>query len=98
MSRTRPTRDEVIRAVVDSVKTIAPDVGSVDASTHLLGPRAVVDSVGFVTLLIEIEQQLASAVDLSNALMECGDLTAPSHPFATVGALTAHVESLLDGR
>jgi acyl carrier protein len=95
MNRVTPSRSEILDVIVNAIRTIAPDAVRVDATTHLLGPSAVLDSVGFVTLLIAIEQSLASAVDLSSSLMEQDATAEADNPFRTVASLTDHIERLL---
>ena len=95
MSASQPSRAEVLEAIITSVATVAPDVGHVDATTHLLGPSAVFDSVGFITLLIAIEQRLNGSVDLSSSLMAQDAVPEAENPFLTVGSLTDHVGQLL---
>ena len=93
-----PTRNEIIRAVVDTIGVVNPDVGTVDADTRLLGPNAVLDSAGFVTLLVALEENLESAVDLSASFLEQDDVDAPGHPFSKVGVLADHIVRLLSNR
>jgi acyl carrier protein len=93
-----PTRNEVIRAVIDSVGVVSPDVGAVNAESHLLGPNAVVDSAGFVTLLIALEENLENAVDLSTSFLEQNDVEDAEHPFSTIGLLADHIIGLLSNR
>ena len=90
-----PTRNELLRTVIESVKGVRPDAAGVGADTHLLGPNAVLDSVGFVTLLIAVEGNLGNAVDLSTSFLEQNGVDAAGSPFSTVGLLADHIGALL---
>jgi hypothetical protein len=89
------TRDQIFAIVRDTLTAVAPDAGPVADDTRLLGSQAAIDSVGFVTLLVSLEQNLDNAVDLSASFMAQGDIDEGRNPFRTVGALTAHVHDLL---
>jgi acyl carrier protein len=92
------TRNEIVKTVIDSVGVVMPDLVSVNADTHLVGPDAVLDSVGFVTLLIALEENLADAVDLSASFLELNDIGEAGDPFSTVGSLADHIIGLLSKR
>jgi hypothetical protein len=89
------TRDAIVSAIADAVAAVSPDSGAVDETTYLLGSYAIVDSVGFITLLITLEQNLKNAVDLSASFIEQGHLEEAKNPFLTVGSLANHIHTLL---
>jgi len=93
-----PSRNEIVRAVIDLVGVVSPDVGAVNAETHLLGPNAVLDSAGFVTLLVALEENLENTVDLSTSFLDQNDVEEAEHPFSTVGLLADHIIGLLSNR
>lgn len=87
--------DDVLSLVIDTVATVAPTVGRVGAESPLIGGRAVLDSVGLVTLLVTLEQRLDNAVDLSALFMGQADPDAPENPFRTVASLADHLRRSL---
>jgi len=91
----RPNRDTIVSVIADTVATVSPDSGPVDESTYLLGSYAILDSVGFITLLVTLEQNLSNAVDLSASFIEQGHLEETRNPFLTVGSLANHIHTLL---
>ena len=92
------TRNELLSLVSDTIANVSPNVGAVTAEVPLTGAGAVLDSVGFVTLLVSVEQELGGAVDLATSFMAQGDPDAPENPFRTVGSLADHVQSLLSAQ
>ena len=95
MNQTGPlNEDEIRRAVVESVKTVAPDVGPVGKDTFLAGSEAILDSVGFITLLVDLEGRLGNGVELSSSFMEYDGADEATSPFRTVDALVAHIQRL----
>lgn len=91
-----PGLDEtsLVRVVREAIAEVVPGVDQVEESTPLIGEGAVVDSVGFVTLLVAIEQQLEGRVDLAASFLEQGTADNPTNPFRTVGALVRHLRVL----
>jgi acyl carrier protein len=93
------TKDDLVRVVVDSLKAIRPDADTVfGADTQLVGPQAVLDSVGLVTLLVALEESLDNSVDLSASFLEPDDSEDGPDPFSTVGSLADHISGLVAGR
>jgi acyl carrier protein len=92
------SRDDLVRAIATAIKAVAPNAASVDASTRLMGQHAAVDSVGFVTLLVQLEQDLGNGVDLSTSFLEQSSVDESSNPFRTVGSLADHLRHLISVR
>jgi hypothetical protein len=85
------TRDRIESVIVDTLASIRPELPRPASSTTLIGEQAVVDSVGFITLLVAIEQNLDGAVDLSASFMEQSASDDAQNPFRTLGSLTDHI-------
>jgi hypothetical protein len=95
MTQTGPlSKDHIRNAVVESVKTVAPDAGPVGNDTYLSGSAAILDSVGFVTLLVDLEGRLGNSVDLSGSFMAQDGVDEASSPFRTVDSLVTHIQHL----
>jgi hypothetical protein len=90
--------NEHIPVVIDAVKAVRPDAGTVGEQTRLVGAGALLDSVGLVSLLINLEQRLDNAVDLASSLMASASVVEEEHPFRTVGTLADHIHQLLAAR
>jgi hypothetical protein len=86
---------ELLSAVIDAVATIRPDVSVVGKQTRLIGPGALLDSVGLVSLLINLEQRFDNVVDLASSFMANASVAEEEHPFGTVGAVAEHIHQLL---
>lgn len=87
------THGDLVRAVSTAVEKVWPQAiaagGKLHEATALLGAGAVIDSIGFVTLVIEIEQDLG--VDLSESFADSAAADPASNPFRTLGTLAAHI-------
>jgi acyl carrier protein len=89
------TRNELLALVTNAIVNVSPGVSAVTAEVPITGAGAVLDSVGFVTLLVSIEQELGGAVDLAASFMAQEDTNGTENPFRTVGSLVDHLQSLL---
>lgn len=83
-----------IAAVVESVLAVAPDARDVGSDTCLVGSQAILDSIGFVTLLVALEQRLGNGIDLSTAFLSQDAVDEASNPFRTVGSLAVYIRRL----
>src|SRR5262245_5032375 len=64
---------EVRSVVAATLQSVRPDVEGIGDDTLLLGTGAVLDSVGFVSLLVGLEQNLGNGMDLASSFLEQGD-------------------------
>jgi len=88
------SKDEILVVLEDTFASIQPDVANVNLDTQLLGNEADIDSVGFVSLLVTLEQRLPVQVDLATSFMETQDGDDSVNPFKSIGSLMNHIHSL----
>ncbi|HTQ03956.1 MAG TPA: hypothetical protein VMI54_08860 [Polyangiaceae bacterium] len=78
-----------LREVFEQTGTEAP--AKVGDETVLVGTDAVLDSLGIVQLIVEIEQRVEGAHGVSITLASDKAMSQRNSPFRTVGVLTDHV-------
>ncbi len=83
-----------VSVVIESIHDVAPHLEPVAESTSLIGVNAILDSVGFISLLVAIEQRLEGRVDLATDFLEHGTTIDDSNPFCTVATLAHHLDRL----
>ena len=67
-------------------------------TTRLVGPQSVLDSLGLVTLIVEVEDRLESSHAVSLTLADDRAMSQTRSPFLTVQSLSEYVGSrLADG-
>lgn len=71
-----------------------PDPASLTEATRLIGEGAVLDSLGLVTAVLEIEQRLADQHDVVLVLADERAMSQKHSPFRSVGALADYVLKL----
>ena len=69
----------------------AQDPVVVDENTVIVGKDAVIDSVGVVSLIVDIEQRLEMDFNVSVTLANDKAMSQRSSPFRTAGVLAEHV-------
>lgn len=82
--------------VADALRGILAQQGkpvppTLDGNTTLFGPGGLLDSMGLVTLIVEVEQALADRFALTMTLADDRAMSQRSSPFRTVGTLAEYI-------
>ena len=89
----------VLSSLVETVAEIDPEneieTNTLNESTHLLGRQAVLDSMGLVTLIVNVEQQLQQDHAISITIADERALSQKNSPFRTVKALSDYITLLI---
>ena len=67
-----------------------------DESTYLLGHRSVIDSLGLVTLIIDVEQKLSDEYGISITIADERAMSRERSPFRTVKTLSEYIDILIE--
>lgn len=98
MSEIELTRPKTVSLILDCIANIPGAAGTVrDGSSDelpLLGPGSTLDSIGLVTLIVDVEQRLADEYDVSVTLASENAMSRRQSPFRTVGALADYISEL----
>jgi acyl carrier protein len=78
-----------IRTVFEQTGEPAPQ--NLTSDTVLVGPDAVIDSLGVVSLIVEVEQIVEGEFATSIILANEKAMSAKNSPFRTVGVLAEHI-------
>ena len=68
-----------------------PVPAALDAGTALFGTNGILDSMGLVTLIVEVEQTLADRFDITITLADDRAMSQRSSPFRSVGTLADYI-------
>ncbi len=99
-SNTVVDRSTLLNIVVNALDATLAGQGDatpseIDDSTVLFGRDGLLDSLGLVTTVVEIESKILSEFDASVVLADDRAMSQRNSPFRTVGTLTDHILSLL---
>ena len=89
-------RSEAYEIVLTSLREVFAQAGtdvpaSMTEETVLVGNDAVLDSLGVVQLIVEVEQRVEQAHGISVTLANDKAMSQRNSPFRTVGVLAEHV-------
>lgn len=89
-------RNDAYQIVLASLNEVFAQAGteppaSVTDDTVLVGADPVIDSLGVVSLIVEVEQRVEQEHGISITLANDKAMSQKNSPFRTVGVLTDHV-------
>ncbi len=102
MSKPTPlSRTEIAALVLSSLQDVLSQRGGsptepMGESTHLIGSGGVLDSLGLVTLIVDLEQKLADEYGLPLTLADERAMSQTNSPFRTIRALADHIRLLVE--
>jgi len=83
-----------LQDVLQELEIPVPTDPAPGPETALLGGRSVLDSLGLVRLVLEVEQRLEERFDLSVSLADERAMSQQRSPFRTIGTLAEYVAVL----
>ena len=91
---------DIVKACLkEGLEQAGTPVERIDEDTVIVGPSAVLDSIGVVSLIVDIEQRLQMDHDVAVTLANEKAMSQKNSPFRTVGVLSTHViESIQQGQ
>jgi len=98
-------RSEIVEMVISSLEDAlamadgdAPNPADLGEDTRLIGRKGVLDSMGLVTLIVDVEQRLEEEYDVVVVLADERAMSQKHSPFRSVGSLTDYVCQLVEGQ
>lgn len=94
-----PDSEGVAALVIAGVEEVLAQHGTtaqgIGLNTRLVGRGAVLDSLGLVTLIVDLEQRIEDEFGASLTLANERAMSQVNSPFRSVGSLAEHVHGLL---
>ena len=95
---------DVTALVIDSLNEVLslmdekdkPQITTLDESTRLIGSKAVLNSLGLVSLIVDIEQKLSDDYEISVTIADDRAMSQEKSPFRTVGSLAEYISVLIN--
>jgi acyl carrier protein len=81
----------VLSALREAVDQNGGDVAGITDETVIVGPAAVIDSIGVVSLIVDIEQRLEMDYQVSVTLANDRAMSQRNSPFRTATVLADHI-------
>ncbi len=100
---TSASRAQITEIVVDSLRELlllggngnSAQSGDITEETRLIGRDSVLDSMGLVNLIVEIEQRLEDEFDISLVLADDRAMSQKNSPFRSVQSLSDYIYQLI---
>jgi acyl carrier protein len=95
-------RDTVVALIASSLRDlyeqngISNADGDLSEDTRLIGRHAALDSLGLVTLIVDLEQKIEETFDVALTLANERAMSQKNSPFLTVGSLATYICALID--
>ena len=88
---------EIVTACLkDVLDQAGTPVEKITDETIIVGPEAVLDSIGVVSLIVDIEQRLQMEHDITVILASEKAMSQKNSPFRSVGVLASHILESID--
>jgi acyl carrier protein len=92
---------EIASLVVSSLRDVLSQrnessLDSVGESTYLIGRGSVLDSLGLVTLIVDVEQRLDQEYGVSLTLADDQAMSRRNSPFRSVQSMSDYIYSLIE--
>jgi acyl carrier protein len=101
-NRSDINRSQIAQLVISSLQEVldmgngtSPAVEDIGTGTSLIGREAVLDSMGLVNLIVEIEQRLEEDYGVVVILADERAMSQKKSPFHSVGSLTDYICQLI---
>lgn len=94
-------RNAVLALITESLRDLYEQNGVTtdsepDEGTYLIGRRALLDSLGLVTLIVDLEQKIEETFDVTLTLANERAMSQKNSPFLTVGSLADYICALIN--
>lgn len=96
-------RSKITGMVISSLQDVlimnngdSAKLATIGEDTHLIGRQSVLDSMGLVTLIVELEQLLEEEYDVAVVLADERAMSQKNSPFRSVQTLTDYVCRLIE--
>jgi acyl carrier protein len=87
--------DLILETARDYIQSMGGEAAGLDAESRLFGPSGVVDSLGLVAILVELEQKLNERSGQPLALMDERAMSQACSSFRTPRSLAEYAVTLL---
>jgi acyl carrier protein len=93
------TRAEIVSIIVERLRDLDPVAQStpttdISEKTALFGPEGILDSLGLVALIVDVEEAIAERSGVAITLGDDRAVSQRSSPFRTVGSLAEYISTL----
>ena len=88
-------RKKISKIIFSSLENMDLDI-NIDEKTELFSKNGVLDSLGLVNLLVEIEQEIEDQFDVSVVIADEKAMSQKNSPFKSIDSLVDYIQELIN--
>ena len=88
------TKETLINIVIEETKALIDN--DENLNTALLGAEGILDSMGLVSLIVAVEQDVEDEFGKEITIADAKAMSQKNSPFRTIGSLVDYIENLLN--
>ena len=90
-------QERIVEIIIEETNAVLDEpVSDMNKDTALFGKSGLLDSMGLVSMIVAVEQDIEDEFDTSVTIADAKAMSQKHSPFATVGSLAAYVEGLIE--
>lgn len=86
----------LIKIVVEETQALLESEENLNEATVLLGAEGILDSMGLVSLIVAVEQDVEDEFGKEITIADAKAMSQKNSPFRTVGSLVDYIDNLLN--
>ena len=89
-------KDKIFYIIIRNLKDLQDSKVNLNEATALLGAEGILDSMGLVSLIVAVEQDVEDEFGKEITIADAKAMSQKNSPFRTVGSLVDYIENLLN--
>lgn len=89
-------KEILVKIVIEETKALIDTDKNLNGNTVLLGAEGILDSMGLVSLIVAVEQDVEDEFGKEITIADAKAMSQKNSPFRTVGSLVDYIETLLN--
>lgn len=89
-------KEILVKIVIEETKALIDTDKNLNGNTVLLGAEGILDSMGLVSLIVAVEQDVEDEFGKEITIADAKAMSQKNSPFRTVGSLVDYIENLLN--
>lgn len=90
------TKETLINIVIEETKALIDNDENLNEKTALLGAEGILDSMGLVSLIVAVEQDVEDEFGKEITIADAKAMSQKNSPFRTIGSLVDYIKNLLN--
>lgn len=90
------TKETLINIVIEETKALIDNDENLNEKTALLGAEGILDSMGLVSLIVAVEQDVEDEFGKEITIADAKAMSQKNSLFRTIGSLVDYIENLLN--